>query len=211
MTQAIERRFFESGPLKVEVRKAENGGGDVSVIRGYAAVFNKLSLNLGGFREQILPGAFDDVLKDDVRALFNHDPNFVLGRTVSGTCRIGVDATGLFYEVDLPDTQAARDLLVSISRGDVTQSSFVFSVAPGGSQWTEDDTVGTLRSVSKIARLYDVSPVTYAAYPDATVAERSLQEWKTQQQKDLQIAERSKQVIQLANEARSRKLTLLEL
>jgi HK97 family phage prohead protease len=204
MPHDIERRFFETGPLTVETRKAKDGETDVSVIRGYAAVFNKYSLNLGGFREQILPGAFDAVLQDDVRALFNHDPNFVLGRTTAGTCRMGVDDTGLFYEVDLPDTQTARDLLTSIARGDVSQSSFAFSVAAGGAEWTSDDLLGDIRNVSKVARLYDVSPVTYPAYPDATIAARSLNDWKASKNNERAA------VLKISADIRSRKLKLAE-
>lgn len=173
----FERRFFESG--KIEIRKAE--GSDKpspTTLRGYAAKFDVLSENLGGFREQIAPGAFADVLKDDVRALFNHDANQVLGRTTSGTLRIAQDSTGLYYEVDLPDTQAARDLMISIERGDVSQSSFAFRVAPNGDSWDENEDGVIVRTITKFARLYDVSPVTYPAYPDATIGTRSMEAWK---------------------------------
>ncbi len=156
-------------------------------IRGYAAKFNVLSENLGGFREQIAPGAFDDVLEDDVRALINHDPNLILGRTVAKTLAIGQDETGLWYEAQLPATQAARDLAESISRGDVSQSSFAFSVASGGDDWQEDEDGRVVRTVKKIGRLYDVSAVTYPAYPEATVGMRALEEYrkrKTEEQKE---------------------------
>src|SRR5690606_29136668 len=107
------------------------------VISGHAAVFDTLSEPMWGFREKIAPGAFDDVLEDDVRALFNHDPNFILGRTRSGTLKIAVDMRGLQYEIDPPDTQPARDLIVSMERGDVSQSSFAFIVAED--DWDEDE------------------------------------------------------------------------
>lgn len=179
----IERRFIDCG--KVEIRRA-GGEGEVKTvtIRGYAAKFNVLSENLGGFREQIAPGAFDKVLDNDVRALFNHDENMILGRTLSGTVRLFADATGLGYEVDLPDTQYARDLAVSIERGDVSQSSFAFSVDYRGDDWSENDEGVIIRTINAVKRLYDVSPVTYPAYPDATIGMRSLQAWKTQQNGD---------------------------
>lgn len=163
----IERRSYTMDAA--EVRKSDDGK---AVLRGHAAVFGKLSENLGGFREQIEPGAFDDVLKDDVRALFNHDPSLILGRTLSGTLRIGVDKVGLSYEVDLPDTQFARDLAVSIERGDITQSSFGFVVEKDS--WGKDKDGVIIRSILKFSRLLDVSPVTFPAYPDATVGKRSL-------------------------------------
>lgn len=173
----FERRFFESG--KIEIRKTDgNEKASPITLRGYAAKFDAMSENLGGFREQIAAGAFADVLKDDVRALFNHDANQVLGRTTAGTLRIAQDSTGLYYEVDLPDTQAARDLATSIERGDVSQSSFAFRVAPNGDSWNENEDGVIIRTITKFARLYDVSPVTYPAYPDATIGTRSMQAWK---------------------------------
>jgi hypothetical protein len=164
----IERRAFALDDIKIE----ERGDGKTPVIRGHAAVFDKLSENLGGFREKIAPGAFSDVLDDDVRALFNHDSNHILGRTASGTLKITQDKTGLRYEIDPPDTQTARDLLVSMKRGDINQSSFGFTVE--SDDWVEDDEGRVVRTITKVKRLYDVSPVTYPAYPDATVGLRGL-------------------------------------
>ena len=167
-----EIRHF-TGSIQVE-RRAE---GSAPVIRGHAAVFNTLSEPLGGFREQIAPGAFDDVLADDVRALFNHDDSLILGRTASGTLRVGVDAQGLTYEIDPPDTQYGRDLLVSLERGDITQSSFGFRVAVNGDSWTENADGVLIRTITKVARLYDVSPVTFPAYPATDSAMRTLNEY----------------------------------
>lgn len=167
-----EIRHF-SGFIQVE-RRAEGGA---AVIRGHAAVFNTLSENLGGFREQIAPGAFDDVLADDVRALFNHEDSKILGRTAAKTMRIGVDAAGLTYEIDPPDTQYGRDLLVSLERGDITQSSFGFRVAVNGDSWGENADGVLIRTITKVARLYDVSPVTFPAYPATDSAKRALTEY----------------------------------
>jgi len=139
----------------------------VDVIAGYAAKFNALSEELWGFREQIAPGAFDDVLADDVRALFNHDPNFVLGRTTSKTLAISVDQTGLRNEIMPPDTQWARDLMTSMKRGDITQQSFAFTVKNDSWEWNKETDLVT-RTILKLERLYDVSIVTYPAYPQTT-------------------------------------------
>ena len=146
------------------------------IISGYAAVFNQESEDLGGFTEFIERGAFKEALKtSDTRALFNHDSNYVLGRESAGTLTLKEDQEGLHMEITPPDTQFARDLMVSIERGDINQQSFGFTVETD--EWTEKDKKVT-RTIKKIARLYDVSPVTYPAYPDTTVAVRSLDKYK---------------------------------
>ncbi|MBB5804661.1 HK97 family phage prohead protease [Saccharothrix ecbatanensis] len=142
-------------------------------IGGYASVFDKRSQNLGGFVEIVQGGAFSKTINEsDVRALWNHNADHVLGRNKAGTLRMSEDSTGLFYEVDLPDTQTGRDIYESIQRGDVTQSSFGFSTIEDGWGLTEDDfPVRTLKEVV----LYDVSPVTYPAYLDASIGVRAIE------------------------------------
>jgi hypothetical protein len=201
----IERRIFESG--RIEIRKASPTS-PVGV-RGYAAKFNTLSENLGGFREQIAPGAFDGVLQDDVRCFFNHDENLILGRTTAGTLRITADATGLMYEADLPDTQAARDLAISMERGDITQSSFAFRLAANGDSWDENEDGVIIRTITQFGRLYDVSPVSIPAYPDATSGMRSLDAWKNAKnsQNEAEIAKKQAQIQQFL-ESKRRQLRL---
>lgn len=159
--QAIERRALEQAPVVQPDGK----------IGGYAAIFGKPSEDLGGFIEVIEPGFFDPVLDDDVRALWNHDPNHVLGRTASGTLQIGVDETGLRYEVAPPDAQWARDAVESVRRGDVSQSSFGFLVDVDA--WEYNTSGLVLRRLIKCKRLLDVSPVTFPAYAQTTAAVRS--------------------------------------
>ena len=134
-------------------------------IRGYAAVYGSDSEWMGGFYEQIEAGAFDDVLDNDVRAYFNHDENLILGRVSSGTLRISTDKKGLFYEVDLPNTTYANDLIELMQRGDINQSSFAFLI--DRDRWEERDGK-TYRIIEKVSRLLDVSPVAQPAYPEAT-------------------------------------------
>lgn len=160
-----ERR---SAPTEFEVRASKGDSKGVMVV-GHAAMFGRMSQNLGGFVECIAPTAFDRSLGDnpDVRALINHDPSMLLGRTRSGTLRVSKDDMGLHYEIDMPDRNDARDLLVSMERGDISHSSFAFRVMPGGDEWslTEDDfPLRTLTAVS--IHNGDVSPVTYPAYED---------------------------------------------
>ncbi len=170
----IEKRTYTC-----EIRAGNSDSGSPT-ITGYGAIFNTRSENLGGFREIIAPGAFDSVLGDDVRGLFNHDPNFVLGRSTSGTLTLSVDEKGLKYDINAPDTQTIRDLVIDpMKRGDITQSSFAFRVARDGDEWEQDEEGLIIRTITKISRLFDVSPVTYPAYEDAVSATRSLDAWRT--------------------------------
>ena len=138
---------------------------DGQQIRGYAAIYNSDSEWMGGFYEQIERGAFDDVLNNDTRAYFNHDESLLLGRVSSGTLRISTDERGLYYEVDLPNTSYANDLVELMKRGDVNQSSFAFLIERD--RWEERDGK-TYRIIEKVSRLLDVSPVSQPAYPEAT-------------------------------------------
>lgn len=162
-----------------ELRAIQGAEGTPPRIAGYAAVFNVRSEVLGGmFVEEIAPGAFDDVVGQDVRGLFNHNPDFLLGRTKSGTLRLVVDERGLAYEIDPPDTQTVRDqVLVPLSRGDMDGSSFGFRVALDGDTWREEGGL-VIRTIHRIAELRDVGPVSFPAYPDATAAKRSMDAWK---------------------------------
>lgn len=153
-----ETRCFRS-----ELRAVTDADGKKKIC-GRASVFYMLSEDLGGWREKVLPGAFDEVLEDDVRALFNHDPSLILGRTVSGTLRVSQDASGLGYEIDPPETSYATDLMVSLERGDVDQSSFQFIV--GEESWINPtpEQPYPVRCIHKFRNLFDVSPVTFPAY-----------------------------------------------
>lgn len=155
--------------------------GEGNTVAGYAALYNSRSEEMFGFVEQIEPGAFDAADVTDVRALFNHDPNMLLARTTSGTLRLSTDDKGLRYEFELPDTTAGRDLRELLRRGDVSQSSFGFTIEED--EWEERAGMKPLRKIKKVKRLFDVSPVTYPAYPDTQVALRSLEQWKAEHNK----------------------------
>ena len=158
---------------RAEVRVIELEGNDQPTIVGYAAVFDAMSNDLGGFREKIRPGAFTETLErqDDVAALFSHDSSSVLGRRSAGTLRLEQDSVGLRVEIDAPNTTIGRDVVESIRRGDLDAMSFGFVVEE--EEWARDDEgeVRTLNSVS----LFDVSVVTWPAYPDTSVAVRSME------------------------------------
>ncbi len=166
----IERRVFSMDQLMVE-RRVETA----PRIVGHASVFGQEADIGGWFREKVAAGAFRRALaEDDVRALFNHDPNIVLGRNRAGTLKLTEDEVGLAYDISPPDTLAARDLLTSIERGDVSQSSFGFRVLR--EEW-DDRSDPPLRTILEV-ELFDVSPVTFPAYPTTDVAVRSLEAWR---------------------------------
>lgn len=175
-----ETRVFQFEKLNVE----ERADGMGPKITGYAAVFDKWSEDLGGFKEKIRAGAFKKAIgKSDVRGLFNHDSNFVLGRQSNNTLTIKEDKNGLWMEIDPPDTQIIRDLVLApIKRGDIKEQSFAFVIAEGGDEWKnirgeKPDELAT-RTITEVDELFDVSPVTYPAYPDTSVALRSMDKAK---------------------------------
>lgn len=180
--QNAERRFFIA-PVTIEKRDEDENGN--VIIEGYAAKFNSRTTIGGWFQEEILPGAFDDVLNDDVRCLFNHNPNYILARSVNGqgTMSLSVDETGLKYRFEVPDVSYAKDLAENIRLGNVSQSSFAFRAKEV--VWGEINDELDLRQVVKIERLFDVSPVTYPAYQDTTVSQRSIDDYKEERDKAL--------------------------
>jgi HK97 family phage prohead protease len=184
MNEKAERRFFQSEVRAMQPAPVD--GEDMNevfpVISGYAAKFNSDTV-IGcywKYTERIAPGAFDDVLLQDVRCLFNHDPNYILARSVNGagTLKLEVDGVGLKYTYTTPDVSYAEDLAESIALGNITQSSFAFEVAE--ESWTYGENEGDMdvRTIMKFKTLYDVSPVTYPAYEDTEVAEESRSAFK---------------------------------
>lgn len=156
----------------VELRKGDDGHVRMG---GYALKFNRLSQNLGGFVERVAPGAVTKTLRDggDVLARYQHLDEYLLGRTLSGTLRLSADESGLDYEVDLPDTQYARDLAALAARGDVQHSSFAFRTI--ADEWGFTDKGFPLRTLLEI-QLVDVAPVVNPAYLDTTSGLRTLAE-----------------------------------
>lgn len=156
--------------------------GEEKFFQGYAFVYETRT-DIGEFTEEIARGAADDVMSNDVRALFNHDPNIVLGRTKSGTLKIQSDQRGLMYQIKFnPNDTDHVNLRERILRGDVSESSFAFRKKED--KWEMRDG-RKHRTVLKFQRLVDVSPVTYAAYNDATVAMRSMNLTDDEYKKDL--------------------------
>lgn len=160
----IERRVYPA-----EVR----ADGDGPMISGYSAMFGKESQDLGGFIEKIARGAFAKTIRENpnIMALFNHNANNVLGRTGNGTLRLEENRVGLRMEVDLPDTQTAKEVRELIARGDITGQSFAFETLRDS--WEYPDGDKPIRTLQEV-RLFDVGPVTFPAYQDTKVSARAL-------------------------------------
>ncbi|ASY44668.1 HK97 family phage prohead protease [Sphingobium xenophagum] len=151
-------------------------------IEGYAATFGT-EADLGAFRERIAPGAFRAAIAGDVLALLDHDAGKVLGRTRSGTLRLTEDSRGLAFSLDVPETQAGRDVLALAERGDLGGMSFGFNVPEGGESW--DGRTRTLRSIA----LKEISVVSaWPAYPDTEIALRALQRGSDAQRRTRALA-----------------------
>jgi HK97 family phage prohead protease len=160
---------------ELEVRA--NADGSTSFV-GHAAVFDRLSLDLGGFRERITRGAFSTVLDahPDVRFLWNHNADFPLARTTNQTLELSEDPRGLRVFARIAPTSMGNDLATLIKRGDISQMSFAFSVADGGDEWLTQSDGSVIRTINEIGSLFEVSAVTFPAYPqtDASVRKVSL-------------------------------------
>lgn len=170
-TCELERRLIAEAP-GLEVKEDQNGR---TVIRGYAAVFESPSQDLGGFVEIVERGAFDDVMgaSPDVFGKYNHER--VIGRTSSGTMRLMVDDRGLRYEIDPP--KAAADVVELIERGDVRGSSFAFRVQGADEVWSKDSEGRMVRRIKRFSFLGDAGPVDQPAYlaTETYVSKRAMQ------------------------------------
>lgn len=163
----VERRLTVEGS---EIEYREEGG--TPVLRGYAAVFQSESRDLGGFRESILPTAFDEVLRaqPDVLGLYNHDRNWLLARSSNGSLRLSRDGHGLRYEMHLPETRMAQDVREMVKNRLVTGSSFAFAVKKnGGDSWCTDSNGMRKREIRSVGLLEDVGPVVRPAYDASSV------------------------------------------
>lgn len=164
--------------LKIEQRGDESGQSG-RTISGYAAKFDSWSEPIyGWFREKIAQGAFEKCDMTDAIMCFNHDINGILARTSSGTLTLAVDKVGLHFEFNAPGTTLGNDMVELVSRGDVSKCSFKFIVETD--EWRYADEKNGLeydeRTIKSISKLYDVSLVTYPAYPDTEAGVRSLLE-----------------------------------
>jgi HK97 family phage prohead protease len=181
----IERRCMtlEEAPeceLIIETRASGR-----EAIRGLAIPYNRLSLDLGGFRERILPGAFDKILsrqrgRSEILSYYNHNSDLLLGRESAGTLTVTVEEKGVVYTVEPPDTSAGRDVLALVRSRNLTGSSFAFTVGQKGERFTTDESGKAIREIVDASGLYELGPVNVPAYGSATsavVAQRSYAQW----------------------------------
>ena len=141
-------------------------------LRGYAAVYNETSHDLGGFREQIAPGAFDEVLttNPDVHLTWDHDTRYVAARTKNNTLHLSSDTKGLLIDAQVGNYTWAKDLKTALERGDINQGSFAFTVAEGGDEFAADDDGNVMRTIRSVGNLYDVTVTAQGAYPQTSLA-----------------------------------------
>ena len=179
MTTQEQRKQANNTELRscvgaIELRQSESGK---DTVFGYALKFG-LPYDMGWFTEEIQRGALDGADLSDVRILFNHDQNLILGRTKAGTAKVGIDEVGMWYMAELPDSPTGQNVKEALRRGDVDQSSWAFSISTDesgrskGDKWTNKDGK-EYRAITSVRAVYDASPVTYPANPDTTAAKRS--------------------------------------
>jgi len=168
-----EDRWISNAPVKLEVRES-GASPDEIVVRGHAAVFNEMSHDLGGFRERIAPGAFEEVLRTqpDVHLVVGHDMTMPLARTANGTLELVEDQEGLRIWARINGALSyGKDVAEQLRTGLVDQMSFAFTVSQNGDDWMKDEETGAItRTVRKVSGLYDVSIVAQGAYPQTDVA-----------------------------------------
>lgn len=181
----IERRCLtaeEAPECELQIESRSSGR---EAIRGLAIPYNRLSLDLGGFRERIMPGAFDKVLqrqrgRGEILSYYNHNSDLLLGRESAGTLEIMADDRGISYVVEPPDTSAGRDVLALVRSRNLRGSSFAFTVGQKGERFTTDESGKAIREVIEASGLYEIGPVNVPAYGSATsavVAQRSYAAW----------------------------------
>lgn len=189
---------------EIELRSDE----DKKTLHGYAAKFDSLSVPLFGFREKIRKGAFtESIKKNNIRALWNHNTDMVLGSTKTGTLQLEEDQKGLRFELELPDTQAGRDAAVSVSRGDVDGMSFSFEALR--QEWDEKDDKNVIRTLIEVD-VKEISPTAFPAYPKTKVMARSVKDdYEDYSNEQRNIEEENQKVINDL-EIKKHHLTILE-
>lgn len=186
MTNDVERRYLPTDDYPDAIR-VERRDGEQPVISGISPPWDSLSVDLGGFREKFAPTAFDGLVdrkpndprgKIDVPFLTDHLTHLITGRTSNGRLEIRKALKGLEYVHRPIQTSHGRDLAMLVEDRTITGASFAFTTAPDGEAWTEDDRGNVIRTVFRASGLFDISAVTYPAYPQSSIGVRSLDLWR---------------------------------
>jgi len=165
--------------LGVDLQTRADEQSDKKVIEGYFSVFNSETELFPGAYEEISPGAFDNTLSNDVRALINHDTSYVLGRNKSNTLDLKVDSRGLWGSIVINENDSdAVNLYERVKRGDVDQCSFGFEILKEDTDYRDD---GSIKWTIREVKLHEVSVCTFPAYSDTSVQARMKQAEKLQQ------------------------------
>lgn len=186
----IERRFYDQSDSRVII---EDRGEGKKAVSGLGIVFNKRSINLGGFVEVIKPEAVEGIDWNDVVSMTNHDPNFVMGRSPK-TMTPKVTSEGVEYHIEPSEDTDYKNLVIRVEREDIKGSSFGFTVEKNGEDWAEDESGVMVRTITKFRKIYDLSPVVFPAYKDTDnhtkVAKRSMEEFKNKREEETKPKEK---------------------
>lgn len=165
-------------------------------ISGYAVLFNSDSADLGGFVEHIAPTAFDGVDMSNVLLLYNHDSSNILARTDNGSLTLDVDDMGLKFTASLPQTTLGKDTYTNVANGNLHGCSFGFTVADGGDSWANDENGNTIRTITQVDKLFELSITPLPAYSQTSVAvTRSLEKFKAKEHKKMTEIEELKRMV----------------
>lgn len=186
----VNRKEIMYRSATVDIKTRDDSENEEPIIEGYFAVFNSETELWRGAYEVIAPGAFDETLSNDIRALINHDTSSVLGRNKAGTLALRTDSRGLWGTVKInPEDPEAMALYARVKRGDVNQCSFGFHVIEEETEWREDDSV---KWTIKKADLHEVSVVTFPAYGDTSIQARHAEFDEMKERKQLQELQQRK-------------------
>lgn len=192
---AVERRFL---PLETAGLELREGDGKTPELDGYAAVFNQETIIADLWREEVAPGAYTKTIQEaDIRALFNHDANIVLGRNRAGTLTLSEDSVGLRTLIRPPDSEWGRPVVEAVRRRDVTGMSIAFQAIKAEWFWPDRSSRELPKRTVREARLYDVSPVTYPAFPQTSVNLRALG-FETAGDDETDVLVRARQLVRCA-------------
>jgi len=173
MNKTMELRTINNSNFKVETRSEDDSSTNLS---GYAIVFGQPSQNLGGFIEYIDRNALDSVDLSSVQLLYNHNFDNILARSDSSTLSLSIDDKGLFFNAKIPNTTIGNDVIENVRCGNLKGCSFGFTIS--GNSWDDLDADTSIRHITQVERLYELSITPMPAYKETSVSQRSMDEFQ---------------------------------